>query len=76
MSHEPNRLQQFGKRRMKAAEPVGQQQPKQVGLPELADRRGGQPAQPLRLVGAFGQSCDEFVGDPVHRATVTYVLVQ
>ncbi len=68
--HPPNRLQQFGKRRLQAAEPGGQQQPEQLGLPELGDGGRGQPAQPLSLLGALGQAGHEFVGDPVRRASV------
>ena len=72
MRHAPNRFQQFGKRRLNAAEPGRQQQSKQVRLLELAHRGRGQPAQPLGLLGALGQPRDEFVGDPVQWAAIDH----
>ena len=72
MGQLPNRLQQLGKRRLNTAEPGRQQQPKQVGLLELADRGRGQPAQSFGLLGPLGQSRDKFVGDPVQWAAVDH----
>ncbi len=72
MRHPPNRLQQFGKRGLKPAEASRKQQAQQVGLLEIADRRRGEPAQPLGLHGAIGQPRNEFVADAVQGTTVDH----